>query len=173
MLIELKRLEGMAVGALNEGAKIGVVRRIVINPENIKLIGFVVKLGVIIPAIKAVSFLDVVDIDRNGIVIHSRDNLVEVGEVVRIGELVKKKFSLIGLPIRSKAGKNFGRIADAVVESTTGDILRIYAKYLFRDFVFERSQIHKVTLSEIIVKDDPGEAKAKRALSSGEATELA
>jgi uncharacterized protein YrrD len=172
MLIELKKLEGMAVGALDEGVKIGAVRRIVVNPESIKLIGFVIKSGTVLAAIKAVSFLDVVDIDRNGIVIRSRDNLVEVGEVVRIGELVKKRFSLIGLPVKTKGGKSFGRVVDAVVETTTGDILRIYTKYLFHDFVFERSQIQKITLGEVVVKDDSGEAKAKRVLSGKELGEL-
>lgn len=166
-------MEGMAVGALDEGVKIGAVRRIVVNPESIKLIGFVIKSGTVLAAIKAVSFLDVVDIDRNGIVIRSRDSLVEIGEVVRIGELVKKRFSLIGLPVRTKDKKNFGRVIDAVVETTTGDILRIYTKYLFRDLVFERSQIQKVTLGEVVVKDDSGEAKAKSVSVPGEATELA
>jgi hypothetical protein len=60
-----------------------------------------------------------------------------------------------------------------VVETTTGDILRIYTKYLFRDFVFERSRINIVTLSEVIVKDDSGEAKVKSVPAPGEATELA
>jgi len=173
MLIELKKLEGMPIGALDEGVKIGSVRRIIISPEEKKLVGFVVKSGAVLRTIKAISFLDIVDIDRNGVVARSRDSLVEIGEVVRIGELVKKRFSLIGLPVKTKSGKKFGRVVDAVVETTTGDILRIYSKYLLRDFVFERSQISKITLGEVVVKDDSGEAKAKRVLAPGEATELA
>jgi len=153
MLIELLKLERLKVGVMDEGTAIGSVYRIVVNPDELKIIGFMIKIGNLMPKLKAISFFDVVDIDQHGLTIHSRENIADATEVVRLNELVHKKYSLIGQTIKTKSGKKIGRVSDALAETTTGDILRIYSKSLISDFVFERSQIEKVTLREVIVKN--------------------
>ena len=153
MLIELNKLERLAVGVMDEGTAIGNVYRVVISPDELKVIGFTIRIGGIFPKIRAVSFFDVVDIDANGLTIHSRDNLADATEVVRLNELIRKKYSLISQPVRTKSGKKIGRVSDALIETTVGDVLRVYSKSLLSDYVFERSQIEKVTLREVIVKE--------------------
>ncbi|MDH4358370.1 MAG: hypothetical protein OEV37_00260 [Candidatus Berkelbacteria bacterium] len=158
MLIELSKLENMPVGALDEVAYVGKVRRAVVNPNEIKLIGLTVWVGTLFPRMYAVSLHDIVDIDKGGVVVNSRENLLGVGEVVRIAEIVKHRFSLIGLKARSRKGQGFGRVQDAVADTTTGEILRIYVKKLLGDSrVFERSQIEKITWRETVLKCEPEE----------------
>lgn len=154
MLIELLSLEKMPVGALEEAEMIGRVCRLIFDPVEVKLIGFLVKEGGYFSKTHAVSMSDVVDIDKNGVVISSRESLVEKDEIVRLAEIVNKKFSLIGLPVRTKSGKKLGRVENALVDGTSGDLLRIYLGSTFSRRVFERSQIEKVTLLEVVVKKD-------------------
>jgi len=153
MLIEIKQLEGMAVGALDEGALVGKVLRTVVDPRQIRLIGFTVRTGTFWPKVLAVSFSDVVDVDKNGAVINSKESLVEKNEIVRLGELIKIKFSLVGLPVYSRNRKRLGTVTDAVAETLNGDILRIYVQSLFEKRVFARSQIEKMTLTEVVIRD--------------------
>ena len=157
MLIELSKLQNLPVGALDEGALVGRVHRVVVNPEDTKIIGYLVWVGKILPKGLILSQQDVVDIDQSGIVTHNRENLLEKEEVVRINEIIKHKFNLIGLKARAKSGEYLGKITDAVADTGSGDILRIYVRKIYQELVFERSQIEKITWKEMILKCDPKE----------------
>jgi len=163
MLIELSKLENMPVGALDEAAYVGRVRRTLVDPSEARLIGLTVWAGTLFPKMFAVSLQDVVDIDRSGVVVNSRESLLGINEVVRIAEIVKHKFNLIGLRAKSKKGRSCGRVQDALVDTTTGDILRIYVKKLLVESrVYEHSQIEKITWREVILKCEPEEKEKKK-----------
>jgi len=171
MLIELSEIKGKQVGALEEGALIGRVEKIIINPDDVQIIGLLVKVPGFLSRPKAVSFLDVVDIDSSAVVIRSASSLVEPGEIVRLDKLIKYKFEFIGLPVKNKNNKVIGRVNDAVVETAGGDILRIYVRNLFNDRVFERSLIKKVTLKEVIV-NETADARRSKARANSELAEV-
>lgn len=166
MLIELSRLKGMQVGAMEQGASVGRVEKMIVNPEEVRIIGLLIKPPGFWTGFKAVSFLDVVDVDASAVVIRSSEGLVDPKEIVRLEKLIKYKFEFIGLTVKNKQGKVIGRVSDAVVETSGGDILRIYVKSMFSDRVFERSLIEKVTLREVIVRDTAEAKRVKAGLHS-------
>ncbi len=153
MLIELSELKGKQVGALDEGTLVGRVEKVIINPDDIQIIGLLIKVPGFLSRPKAVSFLDVVDIDASAVVIRSVSSLVDPNEIVRLDKLIKFKFEFVGLPVRNKQNKVIGHVNDAVVETAGGDILRIYVRNLFNDRVYERALIRKVTLKEVIINE--------------------
>lgn len=174
MLIELTKLENMPVGAMDEGAAIGKVKRALVSPEEEKLLGLTLRMNGIFARVCVVSIQDVVDVDREGIVVRSRDSLVDPDEIVRIKEIFKKKFSLIGLRAKDKSGKTLGRVSDAVVETTTGAICRLYVKSFLNELVYEHSQIEKITWTEVVVKTEREvKSKVKTSVSSQKVPELA
>jgi len=108
------------------------------------------------------------------VVIRASENLINIKDVVRIAELVEKRFSLIGLPVETKTKKSLGRASDALVESQSGDILRLYVSSMFNRLVFEKSQIEKITLAKVVVKEErEGKARQKVSLATGKITEPA
>lgn len=157
MLVELLSLEKMPVGALEEAEMVGKVHRLVVDPEELKLIGFSLKTGGYFAKIYAVSMADVVDVDKNGIVISSKEALVEKNEIVRIADILGKKFSIIGLPVKTRLGEKIGRVENVVVDTASGDILRVYTASFAQRRVFERSQIEKITFLEVVVKKNKQE----------------
>jgi len=174
MLIELSRLKGMQVGSLEEGSLVGRVEKVIVNPEEIQIIGVLVRTPGFWADYKTLSFLDVVDVDASAVVIRSVESLVESKEIVRLEKLLKYKFEFIGLPVKDKQGKSIGKITDAIIETSGGDILRIYVRSLFNDRVFERSFIEKVTLREVIVRDTEGKrVKADSSAKLAAAKEVA
>ena len=154
MLIELSKFTGMPVGALDEGTLIGHVRRALVDPDAGKIAGFLVKENGLFGALKVISTIDVVDVERTALVINSRQNLVDRNEIVRIAKILEYKFNFLGLPARTKEGRMLGRVTDAVVDSITGEILRIYTRFLARSYAFERSRIEEITWQEIILHGD-------------------
>jgi sporulation protein YlmC with PRC-barrel domain len=155
MLIELSKLQNLPVGALDEGTLIGRVHRVIVNPEDAKIIGYQVWVGKILPKAFVLSQQDVIEIDQSGLVTHTREDLLEKEEVVRINEIIKHKFNLIGLKAVAKNREYLGRITNAVVDTQSGDILRLYVRKIYQELVFERSQIDKITWKEVILKYDP------------------
>lgn len=162
MLVELLTLDKMPVGALEEAEMVGKIKRLVVDPEEQKLIGFLVKTGGYFSKSYAVSMADVVDVDKNGLVINSRESLVERNEIVRLADILDKKFSLIGLPVRAKSGEKIGRVENAVVDTQTGDILRVYTSSFAKRRIFERSQIERMTFLEVVVKKNRQEVPNSR-----------
>jgi len=174
MLIELTKLEGMDIGALDEGVKVGVVKSAIIDPEEARLIGILVRIGTIIQSFKVASFQDIIDIDKSGVVIGSEVDLLDKDDIVRIKKLLKYKYSLIGSRVRaSGTKKSIGKVSDAVIETTTGDVLRIYVSNYFKRRIFERSQIEKITLAEVIVKDIEPKSVRQKALAAEKVPEAA
>lgn len=144
----------MPVGALDEGALIGSVRQVLVDPDQGKIAGFLVKEKGFSGRPKVVSTLDVIDVERSAMVINSRDSLVGRAEIVRIAKILEYKFNLIGLPARTKEGQMLGKVTDVVVDSITGEILRLYTRFLLQHRVFERSQIDEITWQELFLKTD-------------------
>lgn len=175
MLIELSKLEGMSVGALEEGALAGRVWKALVAPDELKVAGLAVQTGRLPvlswlwPKILVAAFVDVVDIDKNGIAVKSRESLSEPGEIVRLKEILKYKFSLLGLPAVSKSGERLGRVTDALIETDSGKIVRIYVRRLLDSRVFERSQIVKMDYRKVVLEVEGGKkvkARKEAALSA-------
>lgn len=158
----------MPVGALDEGALVGRVRRALIDPDQGKIAGFLIKESGFFGTIKVISTIDVVDVERSALVINSRENLVDRKEIVRIAKILEYKFNFIGLPARTKEGQMLGRITDAVVDSITGEILKIYTRFITQARAFERSQIEEISWQEIFLRLD--NRKKVKAKATSEAT---
>ncbi len=142
------------MGALDVGALIGRVRRVLVDPDQGKIAGFLIKEKGFSSRPKVVSMIDVIDVERAAMVINSRESLVTRGEIVRIAKILEYKFNIIGLPARTREGQMLGKITDVVVDSATGEIVRLYTKFLLQHRVFERSQIDEITWQEIFFKID-------------------
>src|SRR3990172_816069 len=117
MFIEAKKLIGLPVAAMDTQSKIGEIRQILIDPENGRLLGFVVHGGGIFSPKKVLSVTDIRDWDPNGLVTSSIENLVEPKEIVRIKEVLDKKIFLIGMRAKTESGKSLGVIEDLLIDT--------------------------------------------------------
>jgi len=167
MLIELSKLENLPVGSFAESMLVGKLASVIVSPQDAKVIALKVYLGKFFAKAKIVSFGDVVDIDINGVTINSSDNLLPVDEIVRVKNIMAKKFNILGLPARTKNKKYLGRVRDAVIETTSGDIIRIYVGNVLSQKIFTRSMIHQIKNNEIILTfDDKAREKSATKVAS-------
>jgi len=151
MLIELSKLKGLPVGVLEESRKAGTVSKVIFDHSQAKIIGFLIKTNSFWGLQKVVSLSDVIVIDESGLVINSSEDILEKDEVVRVGALLKKNAKLVGLRVCNKEERFLGFLNDAVIETQTGNLVRIYAGFLWRKFIFSQKQIIKLDEKRIVV----------------------
>lgn len=150
MLIELSKLKGLPVGIMDEARKGGEVLRAVFDFSQIKVIGLLIQSAGIWGRGKVVALDDVVAVDSSGVVIRSEDDILEREEIVRVDKILKKKTKLIGLRAYNKEGGFLGYVYDGVIDVQTGDLMRIYVKFLWRKYIFGRSQIIELNEKKVV-----------------------
>jgi uncharacterized protein YrrD len=170
MLLQASHIFRMPVASLEDNAKIGDVKLILIDKKLLKVAGFIIHFGGIFSGKNLLlSETDILDIDKNGVVIRSKENLIDPTEVLRIKKLVDERFNLFGLRARTKSKKNLGKISDFVLDSTAMQIVKFHINHTLEDRIIDLSKVVKVSNKEIVFEDDieeiPAETVAEEALA--------
>jgi len=157
MFIEARKLIGLPIAAMDTQAKIGEIREVLVDPENGRLLGFLVGEGGIFSTQKALSIVDVRDFDPNGLVTESSENLVAPAEIVRIKEVLDKKIFLIGKSAKTESGKSLGKIEDLLIDTDTQSVAKYYLKDLLGNSrIFTTDKVIKIDKA-IIFSDEVAE----------------
>jgi sporulation protein YlmC with PRC-barrel domain len=122
MLVIGSKMIGNSALSLHIGGAIGTTKSAIIDPENLNIIAYAVD-G---PAIKndpeIGNILDVNDVRElgpEGLIINSSDVLVNREDVIRINEVMKLNFNLVGLKVVTKNGKKLGKVVDYTFDSNS------------------------------------------------------
>lgn len=130
MLIEAKRLVNLPVAANDVLSKIGDIKQIVIDPENGRLLGFLISTGAFFASQKALSVTDITDWDINGLITENIDNLVDPSEIIRIKKVVDQGIFLLGMKAMTESGKNLGHIDNLLIDTTAEHVVKYYLQDL-------------------------------------------
>lgn len=136
------------------GGAIGYVREPIINPHNLHIDGFYCPTsekdnGIILD-------MDVREMSGKGLIIDDHLNISNEDELVRLKDIIKLKFTLIGKPVYSGRTK-LGRITDFAIDSKSLFVVKLYAqpsilKSVKTDrLIFDRSQIVEITDHKVVV----------------------
>ncbi len=153
MTIEASKLIHLPIAAEDAMAKIGIITQIVIDPENGRILGFLVKTGFFGPPM-ALSIIDIHFWDKDGIVTKKEENLVPVTEIIRIQKVVDRKINLINMPAKTETGKSLGIVEDFLIDTETASITKYYLRdILNRTRIIAADKVVKID-KEIIFVDD-------------------
>jgi len=168
MLVVGSKLIGAAVMSVHVGGEIARTKSAIVDPEDLKVIAYVLT-GPLLRGMTEdiLRTDDVREYGKLGLIIDSRDELVAREDVVRIDEVVKLNFELVGLKVVTKTGKKLGKVNDYLLE--TDDFLvskivvqRPLAKSLLDpELIIDRSEIVEVDDYTITVKDEEAKLKEK------------
>jgi uncharacterized protein YrrD len=158
MIIEAKKIIGLPVASQDMLSRIGTIKQVLVDPENGQVLGFLIKQGGIFGSQKALSAMDIVDWDPNGLVTSSFENLVDPSEIVRIKEILDKNIILLGMKARTESGKRLGYVENFLIETTTNMIVKYYLKDMLGNArVLPADKVVKIN-KEIIFSDSINEA---------------
>jgi sporulation protein YlmC with PRC-barrel domain len=104
-------------------------------------------------------FQDIREIISTGYIVNDHDVLVEPEELVRLKDVIKISYELIGKPVYTTSKEKVGRVSDYAVEIETMYIQKLYvSQSLIKNFTggtlsVDRSQIQEVTDKKVIIND--------------------
>lgn len=152
--------------SLRTGQQVATTTGMILNPNNFKIEGFYCNdrfdRGELV-----LLYQDIRDLIPQGLVVNDHDVLVAPDELVRLKDLVKLDFELLGKPVVTLSKKRLGKVVDFATEIETMYIQKIYVSQGLKGITrgnigVERNQINEVTDRTIIVNDplDSGTVRA-------------
>jgi sporulation protein YlmC with PRC-barrel domain len=116
----LKDIKGMWVATYTEGAMLGTVNNIYLDPEEKKVVGLVLRTGT--PLAGEDLWIDIKNVKKIGVdlIFLSKGNTVAKDEPQG-----KKLAQLIGMPISSKDGRALGQLVDVEVDRDSWQITEL------------------------------------------------
>ena len=161
------KLKNCPVLSLHTGSPIARVESLIVDPNDLKIVAFKVagplirgEVGDILQASSVREFSNI------GMIIDSIDELVVQEDVIKLDELMRLNFSLVGLKVETKKGTKLGRVIDYTVTTSDFMVLQLVVRrptvkaLIDPELVIARSQITEVDDYKVVVKDE--EAKIKK-----------
>lgn len=168
MLFNGSRLLGCPVLSLHVGGRIANVTELIIDPDDLKIVACRVEgplvgkeVGEILPieSVREFSCL--------GMIVDSADEFVEENEIIRIHDIIKLNFHLVGLKVESKQGAKLGKISDFTLEPATWRVQQLIIQrplvkaFLDPELTIPCNRIESIDDYKIIVKEETEKPKAK------------
>ena len=158
MLLLGSRLIGTAIMGLQTGTKLAVAKSPLINPANLKIVGYEIDGPMLSERPSFIRIDDVRELSDIGMIIDSSDEFIGVDDVINIKKIYELGFNLIGFDVIDELKHKLGKIYDYSVE-TDGFIIqqlnikRGMIKSLSEtELIVHRSQIIEINNKFIIVK---------------------
>lgn len=151
MLISANELKNGEIISLESGTKIGLIRDPIIEPNSGRVLAFDVATGFLSKRL-ILSSTDIIEWQRNALIVYGMNVLVEPQEIKRVFELIKKRFRIIGQRAVTQKGIGLGRVSDVYLDTTTS----IVAKYNLNHHIFANFlEEGRIIPANLVVKIDP------------------
>ena len=158
MLQLSKALINRPVLSLRTGTQVATTTLPLINPNNLKIEGIYCqdrfeKQQLIL------LYQDVRDVLPQGIVVNDHDVLSDPAELVRLKDIIKLHFELIGKPVVTVSKEKVGKVTDYATEIETMYVQKIYVgQSLLKSFTggslsIDRTQIYEITTRRVVIND--------------------
>lgn len=167
MLIDATKLLDAPILSIHLGGMVAKTREIVIDPDSLKVVAFKVY-GPEIGNGEIGEYLQVKDVREYsplGMIIDSSDEFIDTNDVVKLKNVLELNFSLDGMKVVTKKGTRLGKVSGYTVNTDNFMVQQLIVRRpILKSFVdpeltIGRSEIAKISDTEIIVKDE--EAKIR------------
>lgn len=166
MLIYDSKLKGNQILSLHLGAPIGRVTQAIVDPNVLEIIAFRIEgptinasTGDILP-VKSVR-----EYSQMGMIIDSVDDLVNETEIVRIQEILKLNFALVGLRVITRKKSKLGKVTDFTVDPEAWQVQQLIVQrpmiksLIDPQLTIARSEVVNVDDYTVTVKDEERKIK--------------
>lgn len=142
--------------SLRSGDAVATATKPIINPDNLKIVGFYCDTahGQLILLTQ-----DIREIVPDGLVIDDYERLAEANDLVRLKKVLDINFTLLGKQVETVDKHKLGKVSDYAIETSSMYIQKLYvSQSVLKSFTggslsIDRSQIHETTPKKIIVNE--------------------
>lgn len=161
-----------SVMSLRTGTAIATVTGAIFNPNNLKIEGFYVE-DRFDKKPYILLYQDIREVIPQGYVVNDHDVLTEEEELVRLKDVLKLRFELVGKQVETTNKEKVGKVSDYATETETMYVQKIYvSQNILKSFTggslsVDRTQINEITPRRIIINDlmDKGTVPAPAAIA--------
>ena len=141
-----------------EGALVGLVHELIINPDNGELAGLIIREGFGKKNFKTLAAKDIIGIASEFYLVPNYESLGEMDEIVRLKEIMDQDIKITGNRVYTVSGTYLGRVFDYTIDLRHFMISRIYVgTKLFKSFTKQHiigyKQIVSIEKDRITVDD--------------------
>lgn len=169
MLVYNSRLVGTPVLSVQASGPVAVISAPVVDPDNLKIIAFRLTGPGINATNNVLDAKSVREYSHLGMVIDDNDELISETDVVKIDEVLKLNFNLIGLKVETKKGSKLGKITDFTIDADSFIVQQIIVKrptlksLIDPELTIHRREIVEITDYKVVVKDEEKTIRARAA----------
>ncbi len=150
MLLLGSRLDNTSVMSLQTGGALGRTTNPVIDPATLTVIAYRVEGSVLPKPDHYVRVIDVRELSDIGMIIDSIDELVVVGDVIKLDEIIELGFKLNGMSVIDETGSKLGKVIDFTIDTGSFMIHQLSVKRsIFRSLRETELLVHRTQIIEI------------------------
>lgn len=164
MQIPASQFNGIQIMSLQTGLMIGSVAEPLVDPRKLAVIAFAVKGHMVHGNELYLRIADVREAGKDGLIVDSQDELVELEDVIYLQEVYGLHFSPVGLRVIDDHKHKLGTVQDFTLELGNMVIQQLVVKPPLlksmreSELLIHRSQIVKLTNDTVVVKAPTEEA---------------
>lgn len=162
MIIDYSKLINLPIASLSERKKIGEIQDLIIDKQNLLVVGFLVRISnSIFAKSKVILEADILDIDQNGMTTKSEECLIESKENIKIQKILKAKDKLINLTAFTKNNQKIGKINNFSIENNSMQVVKFFVKNWENERIFDHTNVFKITKNAIYFNDNEEKITSK------------
>ena len=148
-----------------EGALVGLVQSLIINPDNGELAGLIVREGFGKKNLKTLAAKDILGISSEFYLVPNYESLGDMDEIVRLKEILDRDINVTGNKVYTAGGTYLGKVFDYTIDLTHFMISRIYVRSfvlgaLGKQHIIGYKQIISIEKDRITVDDNSIKVKS-------------
>lgn len=162
------KLIGCPVLSLHVGNEIARIADPIVDPNNLKIIGFKLEGKLIRDDVGNILPIESVrEFSRMGMIVDSIDEFVKGEDIVRLDKILKLNFALPGMKVVTRKKEKLGKVLDYIIDINSWYIHQLIVQrpaikaFFDPELVIPRKQIVEVDDYQVIVKDEHEKVKSK------------
>ncbi len=159
MLMLSQRLLEKPVMSLQTGTEIAHTKQAIIDPASLQVIGYFVESKIKKEDDLILKTQDIREVSQVGLIIDSIDEILSESDLLRIKEITKLQFALIGMLVIDEKKRKLGKVIDYGIDPRSFMIHQLHVKqpilksFHVAEVLINRTQIVEINDNEIIVKE--------------------
>ena len=154
-----QRLLEKPVMSLQTGTEIAHTKQAIIDPASLQVIGYFVESKIKKEDDLILKTQDIREVSQVGLIIDSIDEILSESDLLRIKEITKLQFALIGMLVIDEKKRKLGKVIDYGIDPRSFMIHQLHVKqpilksFHVAEVLINRTQIVEINDNEIIVKE--------------------
>lgn len=159
MLILASQIQDAPILSIRNGHPVAMAGKMLINADKLEVAAVFCKSPGWRGDNHVLLLRDIREYSRSGIIIDSLEDIEDIGEIIRLGDVMERNYQIVGKHVVTEGGHKLGKVEDYSVDTVSNRIQKIYIKpsllknLMVNNLVIDRANIIKADDDKITVSD--------------------